>query len=90
MDAHEAEDVLRRALAAVAPDAELDDAGPDDDFTYELDLDSMDLLDVVTYVYEHAGVDIPERDYPAIRTRRGFAAYLVEATSHGSTSAPVG
>jgi acyl carrier protein len=90
MDDREADDVLRRALAVVAPDARLDDAGPDDDLTYQLDLDSMDLLDLVTYVYEHTGIDIPERDYPEIRSRRGFAAYLVGATSHGSTGTPVG
>jgi acyl carrier protein len=90
MDARQAEDVLRQALAAVAPDVSLDDAGPDDDITYRLDLDSMDLLDLVTFVYDHTGIDIPERDYPTIRTRRGFAGYLVAATSDGSTGAPVG
>jgi acyl carrier protein len=90
MDAHQAEDVLRHALAAVAPDACLDDAGPDEDLTYRLDLDSMDVLDLVTFVYEHTGVDIPERDYPTIRTPRGFADYLVAATSDDSSSAPVG
>jgi acyl carrier protein len=90
VDAHDAEDVLRQALAAIAPDARLDDAGPDDDIAYRLDLDSMDVLDLVTYVFEHTGIDIPERDYPAIRTRRGFADYLVAATSDGPTGAPVG
>jgi acyl carrier protein len=89
MDERDAEDLLRQALAVVAPDARLDDAGPDDDLTYQLDLDSMDLLDIVTYVYERTGVDIPERDYPTIRSRRGFTAYLVGVTSHGATGTPV-
>jgi acyl carrier protein len=90
MEATEADEVLRQALAVVAPDVDLDGAGPDDDITYKLDLDSMDLLDLVTNVYERTGVDIPERDYPTIRTRRGFATYLVAATSHGTSGAPVG
>jgi len=77
----EAEAVLRDALRHVAPDAELEDAGPDDDLAAELDLDSMDILDLVVGVHERTGVDIPEQDYPSIRSRRGFVDYLVTASA---------
>lgn len=77
----DAEAVLRDALHHVAPDADLDDAGPDDDLAACLDLDSMDVLDLVVGVHDRTGVEIPEQDYPAIRTRRGFVDYLVAATA---------
>lgn len=73
------------ALAAVAPDADLSSLDPDAEMAEELDLDSMDFLNVVGELSERLGVDIPERDYPQLSTLVGAVAYL-EAATTGATA----
>jgi acyl carrier protein len=68
------------ALARVAPEADLDTLGPDDDLQETLDLDSMDFLNFMIGVKEATGVDVPEREYPRVATLRGCVEY-VEAHS---------
>lgn len=64
------------AILAVAPELDADDLTDDARLQEDLDLDSMDFLDVVTGLAERTGVDIPERDYPELATIGGAAAYL--------------
>jgi acyl carrier protein len=52
------------------------DVGDDDHIQDDLELDSMDVLNLVTALHERLGVDIPEADYPEISTARKAAAYL--------------
>ena len=40
----------------------------------------MDFLNLMTALYEEAGVEVPERDYPELATVTGFSRYLVAAT----------
>jgi acyl carrier protein len=56
------------------------DIGDDDHIQDDLDLDSMDVLNLVTALHERLGVDIPEADYPEISTARKAAAYLAQAS----------
>ena len=69
------------AIRAVAP--ELDDAELTDDahLQRDLDLDSMDFLDVVTEMGERADVSIPESDYGELATIGDCAAYLERRTA---------
>jgi acyl carrier protein len=67
---------VRSALAGIAPEADLDDLGPDDDLREALDLDSMDLLRLLDDLEMRTGVTIPERDYPRLQTLRGLVAEL--------------
>jgi acyl carrier protein len=69
------------ALARVAPEIDPATVGDDDELQVELELDSMDFLNLVTAVSEATGVDIPERDYPQILTVASFATYLVASTA---------
>jgi acyl carrier protein len=69
-------DVILAAVAQVAPDADLGTIDPKADLTEQLELDSMDFLNVVVAVNEATGVEIPERDYPELSTLERFAAYL--------------
>lgn len=64
------------AIRAVAP--ELDEAELTDGahLQQDLDLDSMDFLDVVTALSERTGIEIPEADYPQLATVGDCAAYL--------------
>ena len=79
------EDELRQtvldALAEIAP--EVDPAGLEDDVPLQeqVDLDSMDMLELLTTVGEQAGVDIPERDYAEVATLDGCVRYLAQRTA---------
>ena len=76
MDAPEAQRLAARALAGIAPEADLATVGQDEDLREALDLDSMDFSNFVIALSQGAGVDIPEVDTPRLRTLRGIAAYL--------------
>lgn len=65
------------SIGTVAPDAELDSLGDDDDLVETLDLDSMDVLNIVTELHRRTGVDIPERDYGKLDCLATFVQYVV-------------
>jgi acyl carrier protein len=69
------------AIRAVAPELDADDLTDDARLQEDLDLDSMDFLDVVTGLSERTGVDIPERDYPELATIGDCVAYLERHTA---------
>lgn len=71
-------DLVKRTLAEVAPDADLDKLQDDDDLRDTLDLDSMDHLNFVVGLAEAMGIDIPERDYTKLHTIRGAVRYLAD------------
>lgn len=72
-DAHRA---LTSAIRDVAPNADPSAIDPDADLMEELDLDSIDLVSVITRLHETTGVDIPERDYASLFSLDSFVAYL--------------
>jgi acyl carrier protein len=77
------EDELRRAVAEaiveVAPDVDPAEIDPATDLSEQLDIDSMDFLNIVVALHERTGVEIPERDYPQLSTLDGAVAYLCAA-----------
>jgi len=68
-------------LGEVAPDADLAFVEPDADLRTEIDLDSMDFLNLVEGIAESTGVDIPEADYPRVRSLAGLTEYVAEHAS---------
>jgi acyl carrier protein len=73
--------VFLEELVRVAPDIEAADVGDDDHIQDDLELDSMDVLNLVTALHERLGIDIPEKDYPEIATLSRAAAYLKSAAA---------
>lgn len=69
-------------LVQVAPEVSAEDLDPDTDLREEVDLDSLDFLNLVERVAQDTGVDIPEADYPEVRSLNGLATY-VAARSRG-------
>lgn len=67
---------VRRALAGIAPEADLDALAPDADLQDELDLDSMDFLNFLIALGEQTGVHVPESDYAQVRTFGTCVAYV--------------
>lgn len=68
-------------LTRIAPDIDPETVGADDHIQEDLELDSMDVLNLVTALHARFGVDIPEADYPQIATVSLATAYLVEKSA---------
>jgi acyl carrier protein len=68
--------VVRSILGGIAPEVDLDQVRPGADLRDELDIDSMDFLRFVVQLKERLGVDVPEADYPRIRSLAGCVSYL--------------
>ena len=79
MNEQELREVLVRALQEIAPEVDPAAIDPDASLTEQLELDSMDLLNVVVSVHEQTGIEIPERDYPKLTTLNDAIAYLSAA-----------
>lgn len=63
-------------LTRVAPDIDAETVENDEHIQDDLDLDSMDVLNLVTALHKRFGIDIPEADYPQIATVSQAVAYL--------------
>jgi acyl carrier protein len=63
-------------LSRVAPDIDPATVGDDDHIQDDLELDSMDVLNLVAALHERLGVNIPERSYPEIATPALAIVYL--------------
>lgn len=69
-------DTVLRVLGEVAPEVDLSAVDDAEDLRDQLDLDSMDILNLAIGLFEATGIEVPERDYPQIVTVTGAAGYL--------------
>jgi acyl carrier protein len=76
MKAAEVKSMICDVLSGIAPEANLSVVASNEDLREALDLDSMDFLNYVIALHERTGIDIPEADYPRLRTLDGAIAYL--------------
>ena len=76
MTPDEARALVVDLIGRIAPEADLDDADPTQDLRDEIDLDSLDFLGLVEGIKERTGVDVPEEDYPQVRSLDGVVAYV--------------
>ena len=60
----------------IVPDEDCSDLDPDTALRDQLDLDSMDFLDIVMELRKQYGVEVPEADYPQLATLSSCVAYL--------------
>jgi acyl carrier protein len=63
-------------LVKIAPDLDPAAIAGGDHIQEDLELDSMDVLNLVAALHARLGVAIPEADYPNIATADAAAAYL--------------
>jgi acyl carrier protein len=63
-------------LGDIAPEADLASLTGYEDLREALDLDSMDFMNFIVALHERTGIDIPEADYPKLRTVDNVIAYL--------------
>ncbi len=76
MTDNEIKNVVLRELRKIAPEVELDQIDAAVDLREQIDLDSMDILNLAVAVHEATGVDIPEADYPQMTSLDRCVAYL--------------
>lgn len=63
-------------LSGIAPDDDLSDLKDDVPFREQLELDSMDFLDIVMELRKRYRIQIPEDDYLELRSMDSTVAYL--------------
>lgn len=64
------------ALRQIAPEIDPQTLDDSDRLRQDLDLDSLDFLRLIEQLAAATGIDIPERDYPAVATVGGLVGYL--------------
>ena len=69
---------LIEELGKIAPESDAGRLDPDADLREELDIDSMDFLNLVTALGERLQIDIPEIDYPNLATFGHAVDYLAQ------------
>ena len=68
-------------LGGIAPEVDPVSIDPQIDLRDQLDIDSMDFLNLVIGVHKRLGIDIPEAHYPRLTTLNGFVDYIDSAAS---------
>ena len=76
MDNEKIKQIVLDIIAESAPDEDLSDVKPDQRLRDQLDLDSMDFLDIVMELRKRHRVQIPEEDYEALASMQSTVNYL--------------
>ena len=63
-------------IAEIAPDEDTSNIKPEIKLREQLDLDSMDFLDIVMELRKQHSIEVPEADYPQLASLDSCAAYL--------------
>ncbi|GAA4438044.1 MULTISPECIES: acyl carrier protein [Bremerella] len=63
-------------LRDIAPDDDITDIDDDKPFRDQLELDSMDFLDIVMELRKRHRVQIPEEEYPELASMASTVSYL--------------
>jgi acyl carrier protein len=86
MNEQQLRDVVISAITEVAPDVDAATVDPESDLAEQLDIDSMDFLNIVVAIHEQTGIEIPERDYPKLSTLNDAVTYLVGAQTQRASA----
>jgi acyl carrier protein len=72
----EIKEVILDILSDIAPDEDLSNLKDDVPLREQLELDSMDFLDIVMELRKRYRVQVPEDDYTALASMQSTVAYL--------------
>ncbi len=76
MTKDECKKVVLDIIADIAPDEDLSQVKPDVRLRDQLQLDSMDFLDIVMELRKRYGIEVPEADYMQLASLDSCADYL--------------
>ncbi len=67
---------VKDIIATIAPDEDLSDLDPSVRLRDQIELDSMDFLDIVMELRKLYGIQVPEQDYKELATLDSCVRYL--------------
>lgn len=76
MTRDEIKDLVIEIIADIDEDADFESLDADEPLRDQLDLDSMDFLDIVMELRKRHKLQIPEEDYPELATLTSCVNYL--------------
>lgn len=76
MAPEEIREVIIDILTDIAPDEDLSELKDEVNFRDQLELDSMDFLDIVMELRKRYSVSVPEEDYPELASMHTTVTYL--------------
>ena len=76
MDKEKVKQIVLDIIAEIAPDEDLTDVKPEIRLRDQLDLDSMDFLDIVMELRKQHGIEVPEAEYRQLESLDSSAEYL--------------
>ena len=77
MTIDEIKNVILEIIQDIDDEADLENLNPGDALRDQLDLDSMDFLDIVMELRKRYQIQIPEADYPQLATLDSCVNYLM-------------
>jgi acyl carrier protein len=77
MSADQIRQVILNILIRIAPDNDLTNLKDEVPFREQMELDSMDFLDIVMEIRKRYRVQIPEEDYTFLNTMASTVSYLL-------------
>ncbi len=77
MTREELRDHVIEIIGDIAPDEDLDGINDDEALRDQIELDSMDFLDIVLELRKRHKVEVPEEDYPQLRSMNSTLDYLL-------------
>jgi acyl carrier protein len=82
MTKEEIKSVLMEIVAQIIPDEDLTNLKGDIPIREQVELDSMDFLDIIMELRKRYGIEVPENDYVQLATLDGSVAYLEPRMRH--------
>jgi acyl carrier protein len=76
MKAEEIRSTILEFISEILPDEDLSDIKPDVRIRDQIEMDSMDFLDIIMELRKRYGITVPEDDYMQLSTLDGAVAYL--------------
>lgn len=76
MTKEECKQLVLDIIADIAPDEDISDIKSDVALREQLELDSMDFLDIVMEIRKKYGIEVPEDEYPQLASLDSSAEYL--------------
>jgi acyl carrier protein len=73
---------IKDIISQIAPDEDLSQLEPELRLREQIELDSMDFLDIVMELRKLYGVQVPEKDYGELATLAGCVKYLHPLLEH--------
>jgi acyl carrier protein len=79
--------VVLRSIRRVAPETDPEEIDPAEPLRDQLDIDSMDFLNIVIGIHKETGIEIAEEDYPKLINVDAFVDYIEDVLARQASSA---